>query len=153
MRTLISPRYWESITPAPQSRANLNAKPLRGQINPTWPLGREMRIPVGISFFPLAGITTSVEDCRSAPASPGWEYEGRYSPSISQETEDCSKGVTGLCLSGRFTRKQGERRRVANWSGKVKGLIDDQKRYLQGTPLERVPKTECYWRLRPTQKN
>src|SRR4029077_1427229 len=62
------------------------ASPDRGWTSATYPSGRARAIPVGTSARSPGARVRSTVDIRSAPASPGWAYDGSGRPGSSRTT-------------------------------------------------------------------
>src|SRR5690242_1607747 len=96
--TLISPRYPASTVPGAFTSVTpcLAARPERGCTNAAYPSGRAIAIPVRTRARSPGPSSTSSAAVRSAPASPGWAYDGSGTPGsrrwISTSGWDCGNG-------------------------------------------------------------
>ncbi len=63
------------------------ASPERGCTRATYPSGSAIAMPVGTSARSPGSRVRSTAECRSAPASPGWAYDGSGSSGSSRLIE------------------------------------------------------------------
>src|ERR1700729_337679 len=84
--TLISPRYPASTVPGAFTSVTpcFAARPERGCTNAAYPSGSAMASPVRTSARSPGASSTSSAAVRSAPASPGWAYDGSGTPGSSR---------------------------------------------------------------------
>src|SRR6266568_8794781 len=112
--TLISPRYPASTVPGAFTSVTpcLAARPERGCTNAAYPSGSAIASPVRTSARSPGCSSMSSVVVRSAPASPGWAYDGSGTPGsrrlISTSGRECgNEGLPPACTHGEDSATSG----------------------------------------------